>query len=198
MDATTIVGVVAFALSAVQVVQMTRSVTTSSDPSGVSSATWLILLAQGVAWVVFGLAEGLWPSVAINALLVMMALLVVLKLLPGRPFGVVLVAGGAMATICALLAAGGSTPLVGWIAAACAIVAFIPQATALARTRDTSGLSLGSWTIGLVGVTCWLLYGIGLGTTQIVVSSVPPLVCSIIIVAALLRERLEVIEVSPA
>jgi len=191
MGMTTIVGAVAFVLSAAQLTQMGGAVLRSPDPSGVSRPMWLILLAQAVAWVVFGRVEHLWPSMAINALLLIVAALVLRVLFRDapQPFALLVAATVALAMLCVALASGGHAGLVGWTATACGLVAFVPQAASLLRTRDTSGLSLGSWSLGLAAIVCWLMYGIGLGAAQVIVSTIPPLLCSLVIVGALVRSR---------
>ncbi len=49
---------------------------------------------------------------------------------------------------------------IGYVAAFCTTVAFVPQALHTWRTRDTSGISLGMYAIFVFGVALWLIYGL--------------------------------------
>jgi MtN3 and saliva related transmembrane protein len=50
--------------------------------------------------------------------------------------------------------------LIGYIAACCTTVAFVPQAYVALKHRDTKSLSLGMYVIFTFGILLWLLYGI--------------------------------------
>lgn len=50
--------------------------------------------------------------------------------------------------------------LVGYAAAACTTIAFLPQAWTALKTRDTKSLSLGMYIIFTIGVGLWLMYGV--------------------------------------
>ena len=60
---------------------------------------------------------------------------------------------------------------IGYIAAFCTTVAFVPQALHTWRTRDTSGISLGMYGIFVVGVALWLIYGLLIGNWPIAVAN---------------------------
>ncbi len=47
----------------------------------------------------------------------------------------------------------------GFLAAACTTVAFIPQAVKTIRSRDTSGISLWMYVVFCFGIVCWFGYG---------------------------------------
>lgn len=49
---------------------------------------------------------------------------------------------------------------IGYIAAFCTTVAFIPQAVKVYKTNRTKDLSLGMFGIFSFGVFCWLMYGL--------------------------------------
>jgi MtN3 and saliva related transmembrane protein len=49
---------------------------------------------------------------------------------------------------------------VGYFAASCTTLAFLPQAVKVLRDRDTKSLSLGMYILFTVGVGLWLVYGI--------------------------------------
>lgn len=49
---------------------------------------------------------------------------------------------------------------VGYFAASCTTLAFLPQAVKAIRYKDTKSLSLGMYVLFTVGVVLWLTYGI--------------------------------------
>jgi MtN3 and saliva related transmembrane protein len=49
---------------------------------------------------------------------------------------------------------------VGYFAASCTTLAFLPQAVKVLRDKDTRSLSLGMYVLFTVGVGLWLAYGI--------------------------------------
>lgn len=52
-----------------------------------------------------------------------------------------------------------STDLIGFLAAFCTTIAFMPQALKVLKTRDTQSLSLSMYLIFTIGVGLWLAYG---------------------------------------
>lgn len=52
-----------------------------------------------------------------------------------------------------------SSEVVGYIAAFFTTFSFAPQALLTLRTRDTSALSLGMYSMFVTGVAIWLVYG---------------------------------------
>lgn len=50
--------------------------------------------------------------------------------------------------------------VLGFTAAFCTTISFVPQAIKVLKTRDTSALSLMMYSIFTVGVALWLAYGI--------------------------------------
>jgi len=64
--------------------------------------------------------------------------------------------------------------LIDWVGSAAAVLttsAFLPQAWLTFRTRDVSGISLGMYTAFTSGVALWLVYGLALGSTPIVIAN---------------------------
>jgi MtN3 and saliva related transmembrane protein len=50
--------------------------------------------------------------------------------------------------------------LIGYAAAVCTTLAFLPQAYVAIKHRDTKSLSLGMYIIFTVGLSLWLVYGL--------------------------------------
>jgi len=59
----------------------------------------------------------------------------------------------------------------GYAAAACTTLSFLPQVVRTLRTRDTSGISLWMYLLFCIGVALWLAYGIARADAPIVVAN---------------------------
>ena len=49
--------------------------------------------------------------------------------------------------------------MIGIIAALLTTLSFVPQAWQVIKTKDTSGISLGMYTMFVVGVFLWMIHG---------------------------------------
>ena len=65
-----------------------------------------------------------------------------------------------------------SADTLGLIAGALNTVAFIPQVVKIWKTRHTRDISLGMFAIFSAGVFLWLLYGIQIGATPVIVANI--------------------------
>jgi MtN3 and saliva related transmembrane protein len=61
--------------------------------------------------------------------------------------------------------------LIGFLAGSLTTASFLPQAIMTIKTRDTTSLSLGMYTLFTFGVLAWLIYGIQLGDYAIILSN---------------------------
>ncbi len=52
------------------------------------------------------------------------------------------------------------TDTIGYMAAFCTTISFLPQAIKTIRTKDTSGISLLMYAVFTLGTALWLTYGI--------------------------------------
>jgi len=62
--------------------------------------------------------------------------------------------------------------VVGYLAAFCTTCSFIPQVIHTLKTKDTNGISLGMYTLFVIGVCFWLTYGILLQEAPIIIANV--------------------------
>lgn len=60
---------------------------------------------------------------------------------------------------------------VGYVAATCTTLSFVPQAVKTIRTRDTSGISLSMYLVFTVGIAFWFGYGLFLQSWPMIVSN---------------------------
>lgn len=79
------------------------------------------------------------------------------------------------------------TELIGFIAAFCTTAAFVPQAWLTWKTRSTQGVSLGMYSVFVIGVLLWLIYGLLLGAWPIIIANLVTLALATFILAMKLR-----------
>lgn len=60
---------------------------------------------------------------------------------------------------------------IGWAAAALTTLSFLPQAVKTVKDKDTSGISLGMYSMFTAGVFLWLVYGMIIGDFPIVLAN---------------------------
>ena len=75
----------------------------------------------------------------------------------------------------------------GYLAATCTTLSFVPQAVKTIRTRDTSGISLGMYVVFTFGIACWFGYGIFLGSWPMIASNAVTFVLAATILALKLK-----------
>lgn len=66
--------------------------------------------------------------------------------------------------------------IIGFMAATCTTVSFIPQVRHIVKTRDTKGISLSMYTIFTIRLICWLLYGCFIGSVPVIIANAITLV----------------------
>ena len=76
---------------------------------------------------------------------------------------------------------------VGYVAASLTTAAFVPQAWLTWKRKRADGVSLGMYLIFVVGVGCWLVYGVLLGSAPIIAANAATLVLAIFILAMKIR-----------
>ena len=64
-----------------------------------------------------------------------------------------------------------STNTLGYIAAACTTVAFIPQVLLVWRQRAAPGVSTGMYVIFVTGIALWLWYGLLLASWPLIIAN---------------------------
>ncbi len=71
--------------------------------------------------------------------------------------------------------------VLGYIAATCTTCAFIPQVMHILKTKDTSSISLGMYTIFIMGVFLWMTYGFIVGDLPVMIANAITLLLASII-----------------
>lgn len=76
--------------------------------------------------------------------------------------------------------------ILGWLAAALTTFSFLPQAIKTVKEKNTSGISLGMYSMFTGGVFLWLAYGISIADIPIIIAnSVTAIFASIVLIMKL-------------
>jgi MtN3 and saliva related transmembrane protein len=76
---------------------------------------------------------------------------------------------------------------IGSVAAFCTTCSFLPQLLRVWRRKSASDISLSMFLLFSFGVACWLVYGIGIGSSPIMAANAVTLVLALAILALKLR-----------
>ncbi len=75
------------------------------------------------------------------------------------------------------------TPIIGYAAATLSTVSFVPQVWKTWKSRTAQDLSLAMLLTFSLGVLLWLVYGLAIGATPVVVANAVTLVLALALVA---------------
>ena len=65
-----------------------------------------------------------------------------------------------------------SLTIFGYIAAVLTTASFVPQVLMTLKTRDVSGISLGMYSMFVVGIFCWIIYGFILWSWPMIIANI--------------------------
>lgn len=88
--------------------------------------------------------------------------------------------------------------MVGVLAAIASTISFLPQAVKIIRTRDTEGISTGTYAVTVAAFVLWITYGILLGAVPLIASNAVSLLLSTFILLMKLLPRPEKEKVAKA
>ncbi|MGL4440286.1 MAG: SemiSWEET transporter [Bosea sp. (in: a-proteobacteria)] len=77
--------------------------------------------------------------------------------------------------------------MIGYLAACCTTLCWLPQAVRTIQTKDTKAISLVTQSFFAIGIALWLLYGIALNSWPVILSNAITLPLVLIVVAMKLR-----------
>lgn len=126
---------------------------------GVSLATWTLFIFMGGFWISYGAVSAHSWEVTLGSLIILpMQLSIVFRLQPWKHWPVVVRSLFFFVVSCVL-----PTMIWGWADGVYGIGAAMvltrgPQILELIRYEDASGVSVGSWVLGVVGCACWIYY----------------------------------------
>ncbi|MEM2121150.1 MAG: SemiSWEET transporter [Candidatus Woesearchaeota archaeon] len=79
--------------------------------------------------------------------------------------------------------------IIGFLAAACSTISFLPQAIKTIRTKSTKDLSLGTYFLITTGISLWLIYGILLKDLPIITANGIALVFAMTILIMIIKYK---------
>ncbi len=77
--------------------------------------------------------------------------------------------------------------ILGYASGICTTMAFLPQAIRSIVTKNVSGLSLTMYIIYCIGLVFWILYGVYLGSFQIILFNILTLIFNAIILYMIIK-----------
>ena len=79
--------------------------------------------------------------------------------------------------------------LLGYIAAFCTTVAFVPQVVKTYKSKSAASLSLGMFLFFTGGIVLWLIYGIMINEYPIIAANVVTLILAVTLIYIKLRYK---------
>jgi MtN3 and saliva related transmembrane protein len=80
------------------------------------------------------------------------------------------------------------TEIIGFIAAFCTTISFLPQVIRIFRSKNTESISLSMYSIFVFGVILWLVYGIILENVPIIIANIITLALAASILVMKIRD----------
>ena len=78
------------------------------------------------------------------------------------------------------------------VAACCTTISFLPQAVKIIKTKDTTAISTGMYSLFTFGTLMWLIYGIASRNMPIIVANAVTFVLACVILCCKLVYRKEI------
>jgi uncharacterized protein with PQ loop repeat len=128
---------------------------------GVSLATWVLFVYMGIFWITYGLVARSWEVIVGSLVVLPLQLAILFRLKPWAHWAVLTRALAYFIACCVL-----PTVLWGWAggvfgAGVAMTINRAPQIIELVRHPDATGVSAGSWYLGVVGCLFWISYYVG-------------------------------------
>jgi MtN3 and saliva related transmembrane protein len=80
--------------------------------------------------------------------------------------------------------------LIGFAAAFLTTIAFIPQVVQIWKTKSVQGLSLTTYTIFVIGVFLWFLYGLSIGSLSMIIANSITVLLTLIIIYSIIKSKI--------
>ncbi len=128
---------------------------------GVSLSTWTLFVLLAIFWMLYGLSVRSWPLLVGTVLALPWQLSILVRLRPWQRWDVVARAL-ALVLVCSLAPAlwwGWTGAVLG--AGSAGTFTRVPQLAAVLRSSAVSGVSSGSWLLGVAVSSLWVVYYLG-------------------------------------
>ena len=80
--------------------------------------------------------------------------------------------------------------LIGFVAAIITSLSYLPQALRIVQTGETAGISLGMYSLLMLGKSCWLTYGILMVSWPLIAAQFITMSLAMIILTLTIKDRL--------
>lgn len=78
---------------------------------------------------------------------------------------------------------------IGFFAAFCTTISFLPQAIKVYKSKSTKDISLYMFLIFTIGTSCWLIYGVVISSVPIILANTITLILSFSILVCKIRYK---------
>ena len=78
---------------------------------------------------------------------------------------------------------------IGYFAAICTTIAFVPQVIRVAETGNTDGISLYMYIIFVIGILSWFTYGVMIKSREIMFSNITTMPLAIYILCCVIKNN---------
>ena len=78
---------------------------------------------------------------------------------------------------------------IGYLAAICTTVAFVPQVIKVAETGNTDGISLYMYIIFVIGILSWLIYGVMIKSYEVMFANIITIPLAIYILCHVIKNN---------
>ena len=158
-----------------------------SGASGVSAATWILVLVPSELWCAYGVFAHVPAVIVANVPNGLLALVIVV--LVGRRLATTV----RLLVTAALLSVGvavfivlsvheGARDIISAVAVAGSVTLYLPQLMKVLREPDVTGASLAAWVLALVSAISWGAYGIVIRNIPVFLPNVVTVPCALVIV----------------
>jgi len=168
VDLPTVVGIVASVAFLVRLLPQPLRLARTGVPDGVSPMAAINIAVSELAWLVYGLVEGLVPVWAVSLVSLPLALWTVGLL--RRQVGRRDLAGGA--AWLAVMAATWALGILGLALALSVVVNYGPQVVTALRSDRLEGLAPATWWLALLDAATWGAYGLVVADPELILYTV--------------------------
>ena len=78
---------------------------------------------------------------------------------------------------------------IGLLAAFLTTYSFLPQVYKTWKTKDVSAFSLTTFSLFFIGITCWLIYGVCIGSLSMILANTITVITAFIILVFIIKYR---------
>ena len=168
--------------------QAVRAVRVGTD--GISPATFQLLVAVSVMWLVYGVSEHYLPAWPGNSCQLVTSTIVLIQCRRhGHSWNDVMSIAVALVVITGVVFVAAGGVWIGWCAVLVSLGLRVPQIRAAMISEKLSGISVSTWWVSVASNLLWLIYGIAHTDPRLIVATTVNILGSVAIIAVVARRR---------